>query len=71
MAESPADTVTAMGNRAWAAFVRSSEGLHSVVVDGLNQAGNVLIRDPWEGTAYETPMVDFETWWAGAGVFPK
>jgi hypothetical protein len=43
---------------------------HVVVVDGINQAGNVMIRDPWEGTKYEMPFKYFvNEVWTGRAVY--
>jgi hypothetical protein len=34
-----------------------------VVVDAMNEAGNVMIRDPWHGSSYETPYEEFTGAW--------
>jgi ABC-type bacteriocin/lantibiotic exporter with double-glycine peptidase domain len=40
-----------------------------VVVDGLDGAGNVTIRDPQDGTRYEMTRDDFLQHWTGRVVF--
>ena len=43
---------------------------HMVVVDGVNSAGQVLIRDPWGvGTTYRMTMDAFLKAWNGIVVF--
>ncbi|CAN5510202.1 hypothetical protein BH10CYA1_BH10CYA1_52730 [soil metagenome] len=41
---------------------------HAVVVDGINAAGRVVIRDPGEGTIYQMKMPDFIEHWTGQAV---
>jgi hypothetical protein len=63
----------------WAAELRSVPALsvsyrcthtgHLVVVDGLDRDGNIMIRDPWEGTRYEMTRQDFMNAWTGRAVF--
>ncbi len=38
---------------------------HWVVVDGVNNAGMVMIRDPFNGTSYEMTQADFLNTWSG------
>ncbi|WP_425562158.1 papain-like cysteine protease family protein [Litoribacillus peritrichatus] len=33
---------------------------HWVVVDGLDDAGRVMIRDPWQATKYKMDMTEFQ-----------
>ena len=42
---------------------------HTVVVDGLDELGNLIIRDPAEGTKYEMIRDDFLRYWSGLSVF--
>jgi hypothetical protein len=42
---------------------------HVVVVDGVNAAGNVVIRDPLEGTKYEMTAKHFLEVWSGKAVY--
>lgn len=42
---------------------------HSVIVDGFDEAGLLIIRDPAQGTMYKMTYEDFETFWSGYGVF--
>lgn len=44
---------------------------HLVVVDGLDEAGNVMIRDPQHGTRYEMTQKDFMKYWSNRAVFRK
>lgn len=62
------DALVARG-KPWAARVPGQRGHHMVVVDGLNDDGNVMIRDPWHGSSYETPLADFLPEWDGQLVF--
>jgi len=40
-----------------------------VLVDGLDEAGYVLIRDPWDGTRYRMTREDFLKYWTTQAVF--
>ena len=42
---------------------------HMVVVDGLDDAGRVIIRDPSTGTRYLTTWDDFVKVWEGQSVY--
>lgn len=42
---------------------------HFVVVEGLDDVGRVMIRDPWDGTRYVMNMEDFLNTWDGIAVF--
>lgn len=61
----------------WAAELRELPGLryhrmqpgHTVIVDGLDELGNVNIRDPADGTRYEMTRSDFEKHWSGQSVY--
>ncbi len=44
---------------------------HAVVVDGLDDAGNIKIRDPQDGERYEMTRKDFEHHWTGEAVFRR
>jgi len=44
---------------------RFSKTPHVVIVDGPSPAGNVVIRDPLEGTRYEMTVKDFLKTWSG------
>ena len=47
---------------------RGSKVGHAVVVDGLDAAGNVKIRDPWDQTTYTMTRSDFIQNWTGGFV---
>jgi hypothetical protein len=56
----------------WGAELRTPDSgpvSHMVVVDGLDGAGNVTIRDPQDGTRYEMTRDDFLQHWTGRVVF--
>ena len=42
---------------------------HWVVVDGTDDAGLILIRDPWEATKYKMDFTDFQQTWNGYAVW--
>ncbi len=42
---------------------------HWVVVDGLNDRGMVMIRDPFNASRYEMTPLDFDNAWNGYSVF--
>jgi len=42
---------------------------HWVVVDGIDDMGRVIIRDPWEGTKYLMEQSDFFKHWLEIAVF--
>jgi hypothetical protein len=42
---------------------------HMVVIDGLDNAGNFVIRDPAKATRYEMTRDDFLNMWTGRAVF--
>jgi hypothetical protein len=44
---------------------------HMVVVDGLDEAGNVMIRDPQDGTRYEMTKDAFLHHWSDRVLFPS
>lgn len=66
-----------LNNGSWAAELRSPPASmyaridmgHSVVVDGVNDAGDIMIRDPWEGTRYEMTRYNFLKHWTGTSVY--
>lgn len=46
------------------------ENAHSIVVDGVDAAGNIMIRDPWDGgTTYTMTPNDFNKYFTGQVVF--
>lgn len=61
----------------WAAELMENSGteleksLHTVMVDGVNSSGNVVIRDPWEGTTYEMTPKKFLKDWTTRAVYRK
>jgi hypothetical protein len=44
---------------------------HAVVVDGLDSAGNVMVRDPQDGTRYEMTRSNFDKYWTGCAVYKE
>jgi RHS repeat-associated protein len=60
-------------NISWIAQLKEFGSIaHMVVVDGLDEAGNVMIRDPWDGgSTYQMTVPDFESAWTGYAVVPK
>lgn len=42
---------------------------HMVVVDGIDETGLVLVRDPWEGTSYKMELEQFLQVWSQIAVF--
>ncbi|MBA3991986.1 MAG: hypothetical protein C0469_00570 [Cyanobacteria bacterium DS2.3.42] len=42
---------------------------HMVVVDGIDEVGNVVIRDPQDATRYEMTRQDFMEYWTARGVW--
>ncbi|MDZ4837311.1 MAG: hypothetical protein SGJ27_26290 [Candidatus Melainabacteria bacterium] len=44
---------------------------HAVVIDGQSATGNLLIRDPLEGTSYEMKFSDFREAWTGHAAYRK
>jgi len=62
------DTLNSTGS--WAAVLRSTGTMsHMVVVDGSDVVGNLMIRDPWEGTSYTMKTDDFINYWTSEAVF--
>ena len=58
----------------WAAMMVDSTGSnarHWVVVRGVNDAGKVIIHDPWEGTRYLMTREEFFNSWSLYAVYPK
>jgi len=43
--------------------------LHMAIVDGIDEAGRVMIRDPWEGTSYKMEQEEFFKFWNQIAVF--
>lgn len=54
---------------AYAARYRRADLSHTVVVDGLDEAGNIMIRDPKHGTRYEMIRQEFLEVWTGGAVW--
>jgi hypothetical protein len=53
-------------NRPFGAELKTHEAMaHTVVVDGINEAGNICIRDPLKGTEYEMLRNTFIKIWSG------
>lgn len=42
---------------------------HMVVVDGVDEVGNVIIRDPQNATRYEMTREDFIKAWTRRGIW--
>ncbi|MEX2337251.1 MAG: cysteine peptidase family C39 domain-containing protein, partial [Aquisalimonadaceae bacterium] len=42
---------------------------HWVVVDGLDDAGRVIVRDPWQATKYRMDLTEFQNTWTGYSVW--
>jgi hypothetical protein len=67
-----------LGQGPWAAEFRELqptvqykrlEAAHTVVVDGLDEQGNIMIRDPADGKRYEMTRKDFVKHWTLHSVF--
>ena len=58
------------GNGSWIAELRDpGPGIsHAVVVDGVDAAGNIKVRDPWDASSYTMTADDFKAHWAGGFV---
>lgn len=54
-----------------AEFKVFGEGAHVVMVDGMDSAGNLMIRDSGIGKRYELKVSDFLQYWNGNAVFEK
>lgn len=57
----------------WAAVMwewNASMG-HLVIVDGFNDQGRLLIRDPWDGTSYKMEIHDFLAVWSRIGLYSR
>jgi ABC-type bacteriocin/lantibiotic exporter with double-glycine peptidase domain len=65
------DTLNTTGT--WAALLRQFRPLvkisHLVVVNGVDNTGNILIRDPWEGTRYKMKREVFLEHWTNEAIF--
>ena len=63
------DRLIAKGS--WAAEMKEFGNCiaHLVVVDGLDEAGKVRIRDPWNGTRYKMEREEFLNYWTTRGVY--
>ncbi len=44
---------------------------HAVVIDGANDEGHIMVRDPEKGTRYELTRDDFLAHWSGRAVYRK
>ncbi len=60
-------------NGPWGATLIQRNGSlpHSVVIDGINQLGQLMVRDPWEGTRYEMLVTDFMDIWTRHAVYKR
>jgi hypothetical protein len=71
----PVATLKKMSDRGpWIALMRTTTsngkfGSHSVVVDGIDSSGNVMIRDPaHKGSRYQMTGTDFNEHWTGISI---
>ena len=57
----------------WSAMLwETSAGIgHLIIVDGLDDLGYVLIRDPWEGTKYKMTQDHFCQYWTTEAIFAR
>lgn len=56
----------------FAAQLKAGPGAHSVVIDGVDAAGNVVIRGPWDGgSTYTMTPQDFNNAFTGQVVFRR
>ncbi|MDR3617674.1 MAG: papain-like cysteine protease family protein [Candidatus Obscuribacterales bacterium] len=44
---------------------------HLVIADGIDEAGNIMIRDPWDATRYEMQPSEFAKFFTGRVCFKK
>jgi ABC-type bacteriocin/lantibiotic exporter with double-glycine peptidase domain len=44
---------------------------HFVIVDGTDEDGFVLIRDPWQGTSYKMTKENFGQYWTTEAIFMR
>lgn len=56
----------------WAAILweQGASMGHLVVIDGFDNYGRLMVRDPWEGTSYKMKLKEFLRVWAGTAIFP-
>jgi filamentous hemagglutinin len=64
------------GKQSWGAELRDNfyhrvEMGHMVVVDGLDDTGNIMIRDPAHGERYEMTRENFLKHWSDRALFRK
>lgn len=57
----------------WAAMLwETGAGIgHFVIVDGTDEDGSVLIRDPWQGTSYKMIKENFCNYWTAEAIFVR
>ncbi|MBC6472105.1 MAG: hypothetical protein GDA48_04180 [Hormoscilla sp. GM102CHS1] len=58
-------------NKSWMAQMKElgKNLAHMAIVDGIDEAGRVMIRDPWEGTSYKMEQEKFFKFWNQIAVF--
>ena len=44
---------------------------HAVLIEGMNEKGNLEIMDPWEGTKYEMTQNEFFEFWTENACFKE
>ena len=42
---------------------------HIVVVDGIDETGKILIRDPWDATSYKMDREEFINYWNSQAIY--
>jgi len=42
---------------------------HMVVVDGIDETGKILIRDPWDATSYKMDREEFINFWNSQAIY--
>jgi filamentous hemagglutinin len=71
--ETGAQTIQSLSRKgSWAAILWDGPNArmgHMVVVDGMDNADRVLIRDPWNGTSYKMRLRDFLDVWTDIAIF--
>lgn len=71
LAEMPTLLERLIAKGSWAAEMKEFGNpiAHLVVVDGFDEAGRLLILDPWNGTRYKMEKAEFLNYWNTRGVY--
>ncbi len=65
----PFGAVSSTGS--WGAMMKIDGGHHMIIVDGIDEAGMVMVRDPYAASRYNTTLDEFHAFWTENVLFSQ